>query len=193
MPLTDKEANKLVDVIKGFVKPGAPKIEGPTLRGTIVDEVQHAGPNGARRVHMDGAQDVFTPGEPLPFSAPDEEALYQKFKTRLLEELPVDPIMLSIVMARPEIRLMVERREVSIDGKSLKGRLAALIASGFLDELKPTSAINRELDRTGGLVNSGNLARALGDFKVDGLVTKDGDGWRKAPGVNVTASMVASS
>lgn len=189
MPLTKTEADRIVGVIQSLIATDGKAAKTPAVRQPL-DARAHAGDGeGAQRELVEPAKRT----TPAVFEEVDKEAMYQQFKARLLEELPVDPILLHVVMTRPEIRLSVERKEVPIEGKSLKGRIAALMGAGFLDEPKLQAHINRELDRTGGSVNSGNLGRALADFRVDGLLTFEADGWKRAPGIEVHVDRLVRS
>jgi len=126
------------------------------------------------------------PTRPAPASSPapgravtvaetfEHEALYQAIKARLLTELPTDPALLRVLTVRPELRVEIERREVTADGASVKGRVARLIAGGFFRDGRTQSATRRELARTGSDVNSGGLSVAIKDLVKDGFLTDDG-------------------
>ena len=74
----------------------------------------------------------------------------------------------------------------TIDGTSLKGRVARLIASGFFDEARKQSPVRGELKRTGSDVNDGNLYRNLQEFVKDGFLTNESDkSYRAVDGMKV--------
>jgi hypothetical protein len=114
------------------------------------------------------------------------EALYQRVKARLLEDLRVDPIFVRLLAAQPEIMLEIEPRRVALDASSLKGRICRLVADGFLDAPKKQADINRELGRTGAIAHTGRLSEAVSQLKIEGILTEESDGYRRAPGVKVT-------
>lgn len=65
----------------------------------------------------------------------DEEALYQRFKARLMKELAVHS---EIVVERPVLR---------VKANSLQGRLAKMIVDGFFDKPRNSKSIIEELKR----------------------------------------------
>lgn len=109
----------------------------------------------------------------------DEEALYQRFKERLLRE----PAVLKVLAIAPEIEISETRERIEVDGKSLRGRVARLIATGFFDETKTGNAAYKELKRTGTDPNSGNTYRELDNLVKMGFLTREEDGYRVAPGM----------
>jgi len=166
----------------------------------VIDTVSHKlTPDGLTTTRTTGpGERLDRPVDGIPFAKIGDldpallEQVYRQFKNRLLDEARVDPILAHILTTSPEISVEVERRDVRIDGDSLKGRLAQLIAAGFFDATKPAREINKELNRTGGEVNSGNLSRALGDFRKDGFVTEESDGFVRAPGLKVSKRSVTT-
>jgi hypothetical protein len=126
------------------------------------------------------------------FTDAEIEKLYQAFKTRLVEEARIDPILLQILTTRPEIVVEIEPRIVTIDGTKLKGRIARLIAQGWLAETRATSAVRYELARTGpDPGGGGRLSDTLGELLNEGFLVRAGDGWVRAPGVKVTERQLA--
>ena len=98
-----------------------------------------------------------------------------------------EQVLMKLATLRPEIEITVERRVQAIEGGSLKGRVAGLIARGWINsEPKRPGEINKELNRTGGQVHPANLGRALNDFVLDGFLTRENDGYAKAPAIKVT-------
>lgn len=121
----------------------------------------------------------------------EEEELYQKFKARLLQEAPA---LLKLLALQPEIDVTVERKVVPLDATSMKGRIAILIANGFLDSGKRNGEIVKELARTGPTANAGRVSEALSDLIAMGIVTRAaGDRYEKNPDAKVTKTAVASS
>lgn len=127
---------------------------------------------------MPPAVKEFTPEQSL-----DNEALYQAFKARLMSEAPQ---ILVVLAEKQEIRVEIERKTMEIDGSSLKGRLARLIASGFFDEGCAQVAAKKELERTGPQVNGGNLSTTVNGLVKDGFLTSEpGNLYRAAPRMKV--------
>lgn len=108
----------------------------------------------------------------LPMPSPATNSFdYDALRARLLK----DPVVLKVLATKPEIRVEIERKTVTIDGSSLKGRVARLLASGFFDGGKKQTAVRNELKRTGHDVNDGNLYQNLKGMVADGFMTVEGD------------------
>jgi len=126
---------------------------------------------------------------PRTFTAEEtfnNEALYQAIKARLIGEAANDPILLKVLKYRPELEVTVQRRVVTADGGSLKGRVARLVAAGFFREGATQSRTRSELARTGPDVNNGNLYRTLQELVTFGFLTDEGaTGYREVPGAKV--------
>lgn len=113
----------------------------------------------------------------------DIEALYQTIKARLVDEAPA---IIRVLAQRPEIEVAVERKTLTVEGDSLKGRLARLIAGGFFDEGRTQGATRAELKRTGPDVNQGSLWKTLAALQADGFVTKEsGENYRAVPDMKI--------
>lgn len=119
------------------------------------------------------------------FSTPlngDEESLYQRFKARLMRE---SPGLIQLLAERPEIEVEVERQVLKMDGSSLPGRCAKLVAGKFFDTPRTHSAVRKELERTGPQINFGNLTRELKNLVARGFLTDEADGYRAVAGMKV--------
>ncbi len=129
-------------------------------------------------------------GNGLPTAAPalaapapaDEEALYQRFKARLLKEAPA---LLRVLAERPELEVAVEKAVIEADGKTLKGRLALLIADGFFGEPRAGNAAYLELQRRGFSTAKPNVYREADKLAELGFLTKEEGGYRAVPGMKV--------
>jgi hypothetical protein len=119
----------------------------------------------------------------------EEEALYQKIKARLIEEAPS---IVKVFAERPELTVTIDRKAVQLDGSTLKGRIARLIAEGFFAQARTASPVRKELARTGPDANTANIGRALDEFTAMGILTCESDGYRIAPAAKVTTTAVAS-
>lgn len=108
---------------------------------------------------------------------------YEEIKRRLMEEAPG---IIKLLATKPEIEVTVQRQTVQMDGSSLKGRIARLIANGFYREGATQSRTRSELARTGPDVNSGNLSRALSDLVAQGFLTDEGRaGYKEVNGMKI--------
>lgn len=125
--------------------------------------------------------------EAVVIRADEREALYQSFKARFIDEARTDPVLLQLMANQPEIVVEIQPRVVVLDGTSLKGRLARLVAAGWFGCIERTqSATRTELRRTGSDVNSGNLSVAFSDFVREGFLTRSGEAFVAAPGLKVS-------
>jgi hypothetical protein len=123
--------------------------------------------------------------EPLPAG---EEALYQRFKARLIAELPSDPVVMQVVCSKPELRVEVERQVVTIDGSTLRGRIARLIADGWFDQPRTTGDLVAELGRRGydgGQTININVGKEMKAFSEMGFFTRENKWYTLAAGMKV--------
>jgi len=126
------------------------------------------------------------PREPAPVTsgsaAPtDVEALYQEIKRRLLVD---DRATLMKVLARePRIDVTVHEVAVDVDGDTLRGRLAMLIADGFFDTHKKAYAAFVELQRVAFKTSKPNVYTECGNLAAMGFLTREGDGYLAVPGM----------
>lgn len=115
------------------------------------------------------------------------EALYLRFKNRLLDDLRIDPVFVQLVAHAPEIEIGIQPRIVNLDGATLKGRVALLVARGWMDDMRTTSDVRKELARTGSDPGGGGtLSDTLGTFVRDGFLVRDAGGYRRAPSLKIT-------
>lgn len=129
----------------------------------------------------------FDPARTAPF---DEEALYQRFKQRFIDEAQIDPILLRLIMDAPEIIVENQRRVEQVDGSTLRGRIAKLIVQGYLDVVRSNASIDKELGKTGTRPSSGTLSTTLSSLRDSGFLVRAGDGWQKAAGVKITETQL---
>lgn len=185
MPLKQHEADKLIDVIRELI---APTPEGKPNPKIVIDPKTPPAA-AARSLAQHTLEGTGSAGDTVQkFDDPKLEDLYQAFKARLLEELPVDPVLLHLLTVRPEILVDVERRIVPLDGtgSDLKGRIAKLIAAGFFAEPRLANDINNELSKTGSTASGDRMTTALDWLKKAGFLILNGRKWIAAPGVKVT-------
>lgn len=98
------------------------------------------------------------------------DALYEDFKRRLLAE----PAVLRVLSMKPEMIVEVERKTVTVDGTSVKGRVAKLLASGFFKTAQGQGDTRTALRRTGPDINTGTLSKVFAELLADGFLEKYG-------------------
>jgi hypothetical protein len=150
----------------------------------------HSSIDAMQRRNAKPPAEPFTDKRTAPF---DEEAMYQRFRARMIDDAKLDPILLHLLINQPEIIVEYEKTVETIEGSTLRGRVARLIARGFMDEPKTTGNVRTELTRTGPEPNSGGLSTTLAALVGLGFLTRAGEGWVKAPGVKVTEKAIESS
>ena len=169
------EAEKLIDCIQSLVD--MPVVGGKRKDDRSVDDPPVAPrPDSSERPPDTGV---------LVLEDVDFEKLYQRIKARFIEEAKIDPVLLHLIAAQPQVVVEVEPRVVEINASSLKGRLARMMAQGFFKEMVSSGEIRRELMRTGS-APGGTLARELTGLVNDGFITREGEGFRLAPGVKAS-------
>lgn len=200
------EAEKLIETIRGFVDgaiesiertgiPGPGKIAAPEDQARIKLKPGAVKPNGQNATLAEIDEFLGRPpfdarrglGETPPF---DEEALYQRFRARFIDEAQMDPVLCRLIMVQPEIIIEYERRTETPDASSLRGRILKLIATDFLNVERTNGNVVTELRRTGTEPNSRNVSRTLADLVSAGFLTRSGAGFMRAPGVKVSEKAV---
>lgn len=119
--------------------------------------------------------------EPLPSSAAsrveslgatlDVDAIYETLKRRLAAEAPA---LLRVLTVAPQLDVIVERKTVTVDGATVKGRVAKLLANGFFRQPQGQGETRSELRRTGPDINTGTLSKVFGELLADGFLQKHG-------------------
>lgn len=104
----------------------------------------------------------------------DEEALYQRFRARAMK----DPVVLKVLTMKPEIVVEVKTETIAMDGASLPGRVARLIAGKFFDTPKRHTDVRNELQRTGPPVHGGDLSKKLKELVAKGFLTLEGESYQ---------------
>ena len=119
------------------------------------------------------------------------EDLYQTIKERLVEEAPA---LLKVLATRPELEVAFTPEVIAVDGTTLRGRIARLIAAGFLDDGVTAARVQKELARLGRDPGPANTYGEMKELAELGFVTmedgKDGRGrkvrnYRAMPGMKV--------
>ncbi len=104
----------------------------------------------------------------------DEEAMYQRFKERLIQE---SPHLLRVLTQQPEIEVLVERKVLRVNATSLQGRLAKLIAEGFFNEPRNSKAVVEELKRRRVAATKPAVGAETEKLAKLGFLLKDGDSY----------------
>ncbi len=156
-------------------------------KGTAASSNDTARADGREAGHrVNGNDGPTSSGADREWSASEtlaNEALYQAIKARLIKEAPS---VIRILAQRPEILLEVERDVISMDAKTLRGRVARLIHQGWFDEPKTTSAARRELARTGADPGGGgSLSETLAELVRLGFLTREVGGFKATTGAVV--------
>jgi hypothetical protein len=112
----------------------------------------------------------------------DLESIYKYIRVRLRSE----PALLKLAMEVPQIEVSYERPTLEVDHKTLRGRLANLIAQGFFDEARTGSAAHSELTRRGFSTATPNVYKELDRLAEMGFVTKEANGYASVEGMKVS-------
>ncbi len=202
--MTHEEANKLIETIRQFVSdPLAVEAKGRAAsagRKILAQAVD--GSTLVRQMPSDPrvSQKGSTIDRPLTVSlssevvdAADDVKRFERFKKWLLDDLREDPVFVRLLAQRPELVVEFTPRRVTLQGDTLRGRLARLIAQGWFATTRAVGTCRTELKRTGADPGGGgNLADALNGFVKDGFLTRDGDGYILAPDVKITEKELVS-
>lgn len=182
------EAEKLIATIKSFIEDAPPDDYTPAKHpGDLIHDNLPSGSsnNGGSSAERPDPRAWPAIGK-MP--AEDLEKLYQMFKARFIDDARFDPVLLNLVMVQPEIVIGYERKVEQVDGATLKGRVARLVATGWIAASpRATSAIRKELARTGSDPGGGGtLSDTLSALQRSGFLHREADGWTAAPGVRIS-------
>jgi hypothetical protein len=118
----------------------------------------------------------------VPITPSDMDTIYIEVRRRAM----FDTGILQILSDKPEINVKITKVKIEIDGTTLKGRIARLLADGFYDDGQTNSATRTELKRLGPDANNANIGRTLADLQRDGFLTLEaGDRFKAVPGMKV--------
>jgi hypothetical protein len=122
------------------------------------------------------ADPQFRPGVPgpQPPQSIEWDAFYRYTRDRLVADAPS---ILQLVQVKPELRITVQRQTLDVDGNTLRGRLALLIAKGFFDEPKNGSQAHKELARVGGRYAKPSVYDELERISEFGFLTREKTGY----------------
>lgn len=164
--------------------------ENEQLRAKIAQLEERLAPTTRRAAaDLDGSGAQSRPGrEYSAGESLDNEQLYQAIKRRLIEELPRDATVMHIVLARPELRVEVERHVITVDGSSLRGRIARLIADDWFSQARTTGDIIGELERRGydgGRTININVGKEMKELSEWGFFTRENKWYSLVPDMAV--------
>ncbi len=111
-------------------------------------------------------------------SPADDEAMYQRFKARLMEEAPA---IFKVLQHSPEIVIEVIRPVVEMDNKTILGKIVVLLHEGFFNNGVTVNQVYAELNRKGaGLKTNVNVYKAMDELQSLGAFTIEEPGGKKA-------------
>jgi hypothetical protein len=113
----------------------------------------------------------------------DIEALYAEIKRRLTQE----PALLRIALTKPEIEIAVKRQVIAADGVSALGMVARLIADGWFNDAKTSTAAWNEVKRYGFGGVAARIYEACEKLTSMGFLTSEGKGigYRAVPDMKI--------
>ncbi len=118
---------------------------------------------------------------PLPPSPTAAGFDYDALRARLLK----DPAVLRVLALKPELTVAVKREQINVDGKTLFGRLAQMIANGFFEEPATASAAYTDLQRRGFACAKPNVYREADKLAAMGFLTKESNGLKAVADMKV--------
>lgn len=121
------------------------------------------------------------PAPVVTSSAIDIDDILTQLKARVARE----PELLVLLTRKPRIEVKVEHKTIEMDGSTLAGRCAGLIAEGYFDEGKTGSAAFTELQRRGFSTAKPNVYKALDALALQGFVTKEDSGYRSVEDMKI--------
>lgn len=93
---------------------------------------------------------------------------------------------LRVGSVKPEIQVIVKRKTIDMDGSTIQGTIAILIAEGFFDEPKPGASVVSELRRRGMSFGDATAYNRCNDIAAMGFLTKEGKAnYRAVAGMKV--------
>lgn len=114
----------------------------------------------------------------------DNEALYQAIKGRLIQESA--GIIVSLNKSVPEIEVREVREKISMDTRTLDGRIAFLIADGFFTQRRGNKDTIEELASRGWPSLAPNVSRTFGKLLEMGFLRQESNGqYREVEGMKV--------
>lgn len=127
------------------------------------------------------------PAPTLPVNG-DADAVYNYVIERLRRE--PGPALIQLLRAVPEIEIERKRETIRIDGTTVKGRIAEMIALGFFDTIKRANTVPPEVFKVGIQCTKPAIYQALDDLTAKRFLIKTkGSGghvqYQAVPGMKV--------
>jgi hypothetical protein len=113
---------------------------------------------------------------------------------KVLERLKASPefAALQISAEKPELSVTVQRKVIDVDGSTLRGRLAQMVAEGWFNDPMTGNAAYNELQRRGFGTAKPNVYRELDKLAEWGFLTKESSGgYQAVQGMKVNIREVA--
>lgn len=114
----------------------------------------------------------------------DLDTVYSYVRERILR----DPLVLRVLKTQPEISVEIQRETVTLDGNTLRGKLAELIARGFFDEPRKGQAAYDELwtrQHFQKAKSKPNVYNELNALAGMGFLTKESEGYQAVKAMRV--------
>lgn len=105
----------------------------------------------------------------------DYEALYAYIIDRARSE---PPATLAVLISKPEIEVQFKREVIQVEGTTVRGRIAELIADGFFDSRKTGGAIYSAVISVGLTCSKPAIYQTCDDLTVKRFLTKTKDAGR---------------
>lgn len=112
----------------------------------------------------------------------DEDALFERFKSRLLDDAPT---LLRVLQSQSEIEVKVVKRTVEMDGSTIQGSVALLIKEGFFDNVATGNSVFNEMKRRGVACAKPTAYQVCDKLTTMGFLVKERDGYRTVPQMKV--------
>ncbi len=149
--------------------------------GTVVGEAPLEGPADApappeRHLH------------PLsPFLAPILPEAISSVTRAVIEQLRRDPVLIRLALEKPAMEVKITQKVISINGSTVKGKMARLIHEGWFKERRSQAEIRAELIRRGmGPNTGGGFTDPLNQLVQEGFLYRAGaDMYELAPDAEV--------
>jgi hypothetical protein len=126
-------------------------------------------------------QDAASNGNAGSTPAGDEDALYERIAQRLRK----DPMLLSVMVAKPALEIAVTREIIRVDGRTLRGRIGRLIADGYWSSARTSADLQSELEKRGDRPSNVELGNEVKELCRLGFFTRDNKWIRLVDGMEV--------
>ena len=118
--------------------------------------------------------------------------IWPRVRMRITEQAIKDPIILNLLLRRPEINLSIATQEISLTSETLRGKLAGLVAEDYFNKPVNGNTAYNELKRRGASVAKPNVYKELDNLAAMGIVTKEDTGYQRVPGIKITRTQISS-